>query len=252
MQIGRLLAAGRNFTGHSLVTPLRGAVPSAARRLPISPRIPSPDDHPICLPANWRRHYSYATDSDRPAGSVELDADPAVELDVGRDVMDSRPPAHHVRLHLRWHGGNGGAQGDPAAAPGRRTPGQHVGHDDLPLQHPFPVRTRLLPDRTADVVVGRWPDGLVLLGGYGAICIRADRLDRERYPGVLPAALERHQSRVELPLCNPRLDLTPVLQARGAMARVPVADPVVGHRGDHLYVHVAPDHERAARRSHRF
>jgi hypothetical protein len=44
---------------------------------------------PVSLPANGWRRYAYAIDFIYgPTGAVELDADPAVELDVVRDVLD--------------------------------------------------------------------------------------------------------------------------------------------------------------------
>src|SRR5215210_1048250 len=159
----------------------------------LHPELPTPR-WLVCLPANGRRRYTYATDCRyRPTRAVELDADPAVELDVVGDVLDPRSAAPGIWIHLRRLGGYGRAEGDASPVTCRRAPGEHVGNDDFSVQPAVPFRSRLLPHGAADVVVGCGPDGLVLLARHGPIRVCAAGLDRERDSGLCPDAVEREQ-----------------------------------------------------------
>src|SRR5436190_3736516 len=191
------------------------------------------------------RHEGTQTYAKRPDGAVELDSADRVGLDLGRPVVDHRLAGVRVP-HGAQRGfllGSGG-EGPAALVPHVRPRGGCVGHDDLPLYHSVPPRAHgTRADGLVDVVVGRGADGLVLLGGHGALPDRVRGLDLGAAQARRGTYLADGEEPGLVAVCAARFVVAP---PRGAVARLHAAHLLVDDRGHDLHVHPPPHDVRAA------
>src|SRR5690348_5878576 len=157
------------------------------------------------------RHEGTLTYAKRPDGAVELDSADRVGLDLGRPVVDHRLADVRVPHGAqRWFCLGNSREGTAALVPHVRPRGGCVGHDGFSLYHPVPPRTHGAGvDGLADVVVGRGADGVVLLGGHGALPDRVRRLDLGAAQARRGADLPNREEPGPVAVCAARFVVAP-------------------------------------------